>query len=66
MSNLFLTTLLLGLISFGYVYGRKTAFAAGYKVGGTSKLHSRPTYHGMLIAMWCGLPSFLILLLWQT
>jgi len=65
MSNLFLTTLLLGLISFGYIYGRKYAFAAGNKVGGASKLHSRPAYHGMLIAMWCGLPTFLILLLWQ-
>ncbi len=65
MSNLFLTTLLLGLISFGYVYGRKSAFVVGNTMGGASKLHSRPTYHGMLIALWCGLPTFLILLLWQ-
>lgn len=65
MSNLFLTALLLGLISFGYIYGRRYAFAAGEKVGGVSKLHSRPTYHGLLIALWCALPTFLILVVWQ-
>lgn len=65
MSNLFLTTILLGLISFGYVYGRKYAFAAGKKGQGFSSLHSLPAYHGMLIALWCGLPTLLILLIWQ-
>lgn len=65
MSNLFLTTILLALISFGYVYGRKYAFAAGKKGAGVHKLHSRPAYHGMLIALWCGLPTLLILFIWQ-
>lgn len=66
MSNLLLTAILLGLVSFGYTYGRKHAFATGNSIGGISKLHSRPTYHGMLIALWCSLPTFLILLIWQS
>ncbi len=65
MSNFILTALLLGLISLGYSYGRKLAFASGAKVGGVSKLHSRPAYHGMLIALWCAIPTFLLLLVWQ-
>jgi phosphate transport system permease protein len=66
MSNLLLTAILLGLVSFGYTYGRKHAFATGHSIGGISKLHSRPTYHGMLIALWCSLPTFLVLLIWQA
>ncbi|MEN8200491.1 MAG: phosphate ABC transporter permease family protein, partial [Thermodesulfobacteriota bacterium] len=66
MSNTILTATLLGLISFGYLYGRKYAFAAGARVGGTDKMHSRPTYHGMLIALWCGLPTLLLLIIWQV
>ncbi len=66
MSNLLLTAILLGLVSFGYTYGRKHAFTTGHSIGGISKLHSRPTYHGMLIAMWCILPTFLVLLIWEA
>ncbi len=65
MSNLVLTALLLSLVTFGYKYGKSKAFAAGEQIGGVSKLHSRPNYHGMLIALWCGIPTFLIMLLWQ-
>ncbi len=65
MSNLLLVTILLGFVSFGYVYGRKYALAAGKKGGDIHKLHSRPAYHGMLIALWCGLPTLLILFVWQ-
>lgn len=65
MSNTLLSTLLLGLVSFAYLYGKKYAFAAGSKVGGVKNLHSRPAYHGMLIALWCALPCILILLVWQ-
>ena len=66
MSNTGLILAILVLISFGYSYGRKYAFSTGNKIGGASKLHSRPTYHGMLIALWCGLPALFIFLLWQV
>lgn len=65
MSNPILTTILLSLISFSYSYGKKFAFTTGSKVGGVHKLHSRPAYHGMLIALWCALPSLFILFVWQ-
>ncbi len=65
MSNPILATILLSLISFSYSYGKKFAFTAGSKVGGVHKLHSRPAYHGILIALWCALPSLFILFVWQ-
>ena len=65
MSNLILTSILLSLVSFGYIYGKKRAFVTGSKTKDIQKLHSRPGYHGMLIALWCVLPSLLILFVWQ-
>lgn len=65
MSNPLLMTLLLGLISCGYLFGRKRAMAGATKVGGVRNLHSRPTYHGFLISLWCGIPSLVILIGWQ-
>lgn len=66
MSNVTLTAILLILISLGYIYGRKRAFAVGVNAGGMRHLHSRPTYHGFLISLWCGVPTFLFLLIWQV
>ncbi len=66
MANLTLFITLLGLISFGYLYGRKYAFATGNKTGGVQMLHSRPVYHGLLIALWCGLPALFLLIFWQV
>jgi len=65
MSNLFLLTILLSLVSFGYIYGKRMAFTAGHKGTTGPKLHSRPGYHGILVALWCVLPSLLILFVWQ-
>ncbi|HAV58375.1 MAG TPA: phosphate ABC transporter permease subunit PstC, partial [Acinetobacter junii] len=28
-------------------------------------LHSRPVYYGALVALWCGIPAFLILIIWN-
>lgn len=63
-SVMILTILLLSVI--GYFFGRKRAYVAA---GGASKitsLHSRPTYYGMLTAMWCGIPALLVLCGWVT
>ena len=65
MSNIYLLGILLLLVSFGYIQGKNLAFAAGNKIGGAQKLHSRPQYHGMLTALWCLLPALLILVVWQ-
>jgi len=41
---------------------RKARVVAGDE--GTSVLHSRPQYYGVLTALWCGIPAVLILLGW--
>jgi len=54
---------LLVLTAIGYYSGRQRAFAS---VGGrASQLHSLPSYHGAYVALWCLLPSLLLLLLWM-
>ncbi len=37
--------------------------AATY-MGGSTKLHSRPIYHGLNAAVWTGIPAFIFLLIW--
>ena len=29
-----------------------------------SKLHSMPSYHGWYVALWCGIPSGIVLIVW--
>ena len=64
MPPLLLITLVLILSSLAYWQGRRRAFALGTGASAV-KLHSRPGYHGMLIALWCGLPALLIVAVWQ-
>ncbi len=46
----------------GFYLGRSRALS---KVGGKpEKLHSRPHYYGYFVALWCGVPAFLVLLVW--
>src|SRR5690606_10531762 len=46
----------------GYFMGRSRAVAT---VGGrVQNLHSLPSYHGLYVALWCGIPSLLIFVLW--
>ena len=53
---------LLVLTAIGYSLGRQRAVAA---VGGRRReLHSLPSYHGMHVALWCALPSLMLVLLW--
>ncbi len=66
---IFLLGLLL-LAVFGYYSGRKRANGFGKaednRKGDVSrKLHSVSQYHGLYIALWVGLPSFLLFLLWK-
>ena len=59
---------LLILSSFAYWQGREKAFALSYRAreGRNTKLHSRPTYYGLLTAFWCGIPGLLLYLFWLT
>ena len=59
LTLLFVILLLSGL---GYFLGRERALAvSGYR---SQSLHSRPRYHGLYVALWCGLPSLTLAVLW--
>jgi phosphate transport system permease protein len=52
----------LGLSLIGYFMGRsRSVSVAG---GNLRRLHSLPNYHGFYVALWCGLPSLLVALIW--
>ena len=64
MSPLLLITLVLALSTLAYWQGRRRAFALAVQPS-AGKMHSRPGYYGLLTALWCALPSLLIVVLWQ-
>ncbi|WP_235896565.1 phosphate ABC transporter permease subunit PstC [Oceanidesulfovibrio marinus] len=62
LPNILLAIFILSGISF--FFGRKHSLAI---VGGTKRaqeLHSRPTYYGWLLALWCFIPAFIIFAAW--
>ncbi|MEB3766195.1 phosphate ABC transporter permease subunit PstC [Acinetobacter sp. MD2] len=63
--NLLLLGVLLALIAMAYQFGlRKSRQLAGAGKN-TVGLHSRPGYYGALVAVWCGIPAFIIFILWN-
>ena len=60
-----LTILLIAILALaviGLYFGRRRALsAAGSNLG---KLHSMPSYHGWYVALWCGIPSGIVLIVW--
>ncbi|MDA0788681.1 MAG: phosphate ABC transporter permease subunit PstC [Proteobacteria bacterium] len=50
------------LTILGYWIGRRRSFAV--VANDTSKLHSRPTYHGFYVAIWCGIPAAFVFFFW--
>ena len=63
MTTSFLILTILGLAVLGYLLGRSRAFALS-KSGHVSALHSLPAYHGIYVAIWVGLPAFLLMIAW--
>ena len=55
---------LLTLTALFYYFGRNRSAAMAQPLGGVSHLHSLPRYYGIQAAIWCGLPSLLLLALW--
>ena len=53
---------LIALTFFGFRMGRNRAVKASE--GHLSKLHSLPIYHGLYVAIWCSIPSLLIIFIW--
>lgn len=61
--NLLVLGILLALVAVAYQFGlRKSRNLAGEN---TVSLHSRPTYYGAFVALWCGIPAFLIFIIWN-
>ena len=66
MSGTVLVIVLLALAAVAFHLGRRRAFSVSASVGGTSRLHSLPTYYGSLTALWCALPAVIVLGLWLS
>ena len=53
---------IIALSAASYVFGRRRA--VNVATFDSLALHSRPSYHGAFVALWAGLPSFVLVLLW--
>ncbi|MCA0204017.1 MAG: phosphate ABC transporter permease subunit PstC [Proteobacteria bacterium] len=60
MTSLLIAALVLALMAVAYQQGVSRSKA----LAGVGRLHSRPQYHGALLALWATLPLLLILFLW--
>ncbi len=61
MSATTLLVIVLALSFIGYIWGR--ANAGAFKRTGQG-MHSIPAYHGYFVALSCGIPAFLLVLVW--
>ena len=55
---------LLTLCGFAYYVGRRRAVAVAGDASQIRNLHSRPTYYGAIVALWCGIPALILFALW--
>ena len=63
--NLLLIGVLLALVTIAYQIGLSKSRNLAGKGNNSVALHSRPVYYGALVALWCGIPAFLILIIWN-
>jgi phosphate transport system permease protein len=52
------------LSAAAFYFGRRRAFSIAGEAGGVRHLHSRPTYYGVLTALWCVIPALLMFAFW--
>ncbi|MFT5390634.1 MAG: phosphate transport system permease protein [Gammaproteobacteria bacterium] len=64
MSVSSLAVILLLLTAVGYHLGTRRATSVAGGRGKTRVLHSRPTYYGAYVGLWCGLPALVLTLGW--
>ncbi|NJO55593.1 MAG: phosphate ABC transporter permease subunit PstC, partial [Rhodospirillales bacterium] len=62
MSVWFIVVVLLMLSTLGFYLGKQRALSA--KRGESQSLHSLPGYYGYYVALWCIIPTLLLILLW--
>ena len=63
--NLLLIGVLLAIVAIAYQVGLTKSRNLAGKGNNSAMLHSRPGYYGALVALWCGIPAFLILIVWN-
>lgn len=56
---------LLAISALGYFWGKAKALRLQPE-SGKGRLHSRPQHHGWLVALWTGVPSLALLLIWTA
>ena len=61
-ANLLIVLLILSVVAYYMARGRSVAQAQS--LGGIRHLHSLPFFYGMRAAIWCALPSLLLLVMW--
>lgn len=61
MNNLALIAIVLVVMALAYQVGLSRSKSVA---SGGERLHSRPGYYGMLVALWCGLPALLVFGVW--
>lgn len=64
MNTSMLLIVALVLIGVAYFAGQKRSISIANVNGGTKNLNSLPFYYGALTALWCGVPSLILLALW--
>lgn len=63
--NLLLIGILLAVIAVAYQIGLTRSKSIAGKGNNSALLHSRPGYYGTLVALWCGIPSVILLIVWN-
>jgi phosphate transport system permease protein len=63
--NLLLIGVLLAIIAVAYQIGLTKSRNLAGRGNNSAMLHSRPGYYGAMVALWCGIPAFLILIVWN-
>lgn len=65
MNTSMLLIVALVLMGVAFVVGRGRSLALANTNGGPRVLNSLPVYYGALTALWCGIPSLVLLTLWS-
>ncbi len=65
MSTTTLVIVAIALAVLSFAYGRMQAFQVASKHGGMKSMHSLPSHYGMMVALWCALPAFAIIIGWK-
>lgn len=64
MNVLIVVAVVLALSVIGYRFGRARSLTVSG--GDARQLHSLPSYYGLYVALWCGIPALILVALWVS